>query len=613
MRTRKLSNKALGLSVALCAALALSGCGASQVSAITGSTGTSSAQGGTSQTASKRPNVLIIMADDVGYSDISAFGSEIQTPNLDALARAGQVMTNFHTTPICATSRVELLTGADHHLVGMGEMGSMKLLYLGVQSENYAGQLDSRGLTIAQLLKNAGYDTFMTGKWGIGGVGPQGEGFEHSFDLAYNADYASNFAPPANYTPGIASDPPYPMYEPHFEDGKKVTHLPADFFSSDYYTTKLIQYISDDHGDGKPFFAYLAFQATHFPLQAPAKYLDCTQGTPKCYKGVYDAGYTAIRKARIQRMKNLGIIPQDFKVHPFSSVEMTRYGQPGVLTNKPWDQLTAAQQKSEARIMEVYAAMLTDMDDDIGRLIDYLKSIGEYRNTMIVFLSDNGADGMGYGFIPYIDSDLNTDINDSLANYGRPGSFIFRSTRWAEVGTAPFRLFKSFPAEGGISVPAIVKMPDGHSMAPTDAYAELQDITPTVLALAGVPPPGDSYDGHAIAPIEGVSLLPVLEGRATSVHPADEVFADELAAQRYVRQGPWKMTRIANSFFPSAAANLPRQWQLYNIDTDRGETDDVAAEHPQEVEKLKQEWAQYAKRVGAKNPTVLPPLIPISQ
>jgi arylsulfatase len=177
------------------AAFALSACGSSDAPQASAD----------SVAAGARPNVLIILADDVGYSDISAFGSEIQTPNLDALARTGQLLTNFHTTPLCATSRVELLTGADHHLVGMGEMGSMKLLYAGANNPNYAGEFDPRGLSIAQMLKDAGYHTYMAGKWGIGGVGPQGEGFEHAFYLNPEADYASNFAPPADYKPGIAT------------------------------------------------------------------------------------------------------------------------------------------------------------------------------------------------------------------------------------------------------------------------------------------------------------------------------------------------------------------------------------------------------------------------
>lgn len=599
----------LSLAVLAAAAILLASCKSSGPLEAAAETDASAAA-----TASERPNFIIILADDIGYSDISAFGSEIATPNLDALAQEGQLLTNFHTTPLCATSRVELLTGADHHLVGMGEMGSMKLLYLGTQNPNYAAEIDSRGLTTAEMLKDAGYHTYMVGKWGIGGVGPQGEGFEHSFNLFKDADYASNFAPPDNYTPILAFNPPFAAYQPYVEDGKEVSKLPDDFFSSDYFTTKLMQYIGEGHADGKPFFAYLAYQATHFPLQAPAKYLDCVKGTPKCYKGVYDVGYAKIRQARIQRMKALGIIPQDFKAHDFTSVSMLRFGQPGTLTNLRWDQLTAQQKTSEARLMEVYAAMLTNLDDNIGRLVAYLKSIGEFDNSMIVFLSDNGADGMGYGFIPFIDSNLNLDVHNALSNYGRPGSFIFRSTRWAEVGSAPFRLFKSYPSEGGISVPAIVKMPQLQSLPHSNAYAELTDIPPTVLALAGVQAPADNmYDGHAISPIEGTSLLPILEGRADSVHTADAVFADEVAANRYVRKGPWKLTRIPNYFFPSASLLLPRQWQLYNIETDRGETEDLAAQYPEKVQALRQAWKQYADRVDAENPVIVPQLIPIDQ
>lgn len=587
-------------------ALALAGCNnssdalTSTQSVIANSTTTTN----NAPSIQKRPNVIVILADDVGYSDISAFGSEIATPNIDSLAHQGQILTNFHTTPLCATSRVELLTGADHHLVGMGEMGSMVPLYLGAGGKNYKGALDSRGLTIAQLLNDAGYHTYMAGKWGIGGVGPPGEGFEHSFALAYDADYASNFAPPDGYVRGIGIKP---MYQPHFEDGKQVAQLPDDFFSSDYYTTKLISYIGADHGDGQPFFAYLPFQATHFPLQAPKKYLDCKKGVPKCYKGVYDVGYKAIRQARLQRMKDKGIIPQDFNPNPGDEAPMIRFGGPAPKFNTPWDKLTATQKKQEERTMEVYAAMLTDMDDNIGRLLDYLKSIGEYNNTMIVFLSDNGPDGMGFGFLPFFDGRLKTDINNSYSNYGRRGSFLFRSTRWAEVGSAPFRLFKPFPAEGGISVPALVKMPNTQSLPPTNAYAHLTDLVPTILALADVAPPAsDTYKDRTIAPIEGTSLLPILTGRATSVHPPDEVFVDEIAANRYIRQGQWKLTRFGDYYFPSASLLLPHQWQLFNMRTDRGETVDVADKHPGKVNHLIGYWNQYKQRVGYVPPT-LPP------
>ncbi|MDR3414994.1 MAG: arylsulfatase [Nevskia sp.] len=543
--------------------------------------------------AAPRPNVVVILADDLGYSDLSAFGSEIATPNLDRLAAEGRVLTNFHTTPLCATSRAELLTGADHHLVGMGTLPESSIFYP-KSDEEYQGNLDGNARTVAQLLHDAGYHTYMAGKWHMGGGGPVKWGFEQSFSLNYASAFGSNFAPTAARPESGA--------EPYFENGVQA-QLPADFYSSDYFTSRLIHYIGQDHGDGKPFFAYLAFQAVHFPLQAPDAYLNL-------YQGRYDAGYEVVRAARIARQKALGLIPQDFVPNPGDEAVMVRFGQPGVLTNTPWNLLPPEQRRSEARIMEVFAGALTDLDDNVGRLIAYLQQIGAYDNTLVVFMSDNGADGMGYGFIPYVDSTGNRDIDNSFANYGRPGSFLFRSTRWAEVGTAPFRLFKGFTAEGGISVPAIVRLPgQDASAAASAALSTLRDIVPTILAEAGLPDPGDVYQGHPVAPLDGASLLPLLQGRQEQVHPASEVFADEVNDIRYVRRGPWKLTRIVNYLLPSPALLLDHEWQLYDLDHDRGELDDVARLHPDIVAELEEEWRAYVARVGVEQP-ILPPLLP---
>jgi arylsulfatase len=583
--------QALALTLLLPGHLLLAACGSSVAPA--------AAQAGSSAAASsaRPPNVLVILADDLGYSDLSAFGSEISTPNIDQLASEGRLFTDFHATPLCATSRAELLTGVDHHLVGMGTLPESTAFY--PDDNEYQGNLNDGAPTIAQLLKDAGYHTYMAGKWHLGGGGPVNFGFEQSFSLHYASAFASNFSPTANGGKN-------PGGEPYFENGVQAT-LPEDFYSSDYFTAKLEQYIGQDHGDGKPFFAYLAFQAVHFPLQAPASYLNR-------YAGKYDTGYAAVRAARIQRQKSLGLIPQDFNPNPGDEAVMIRFGQPGVLLNQAWDTLLPAQQQSEARIMEVFAGMLTDMDDNVGKLVAYVKQIGEYDNTVIVFVSDNGADGMGYGFIPYVDSKDNTDMNNTLANYGQPGSFIFRSTRWAEVGTAPLRLFKAFTAEGGISVPAIVRMPGGAApVPPSGAVSSLLDLVPTILAAAAVPAPGATYRGHDIAPLEGASLLPVLNGTQTEVHDDTAVIADEVDDIRYVRRGPWKMTRIVNYMLPSAALLLNHDWQLYNMDSDRGETTDVYALYPDVVADLETQWQAYVARVGAVNPVLPPILVPMDQ
>ncbi|HWY24214.1 MAG TPA: arylsulfatase [Nevskia sp.] len=560
------------------------------------SSSTPAASAAASAGAAGKPNVLVILVDDLGYADLSAYGSEIATPNIDALAQAGRLLTNFHSTPLCATSRAELLTGVDHHLVGMGTLPESREFY--PDDNEYQGNLNDNAPSVAQLLHDAGYHTYMAGKWHLGGGGPVKWGFEQSFSMDYTSAFGNNYAATAARSESAA--------RAYYENGVQA-QIPESFFSSDYYVDKLKSYIGAGHGDGKPFFAYLAFQAVHFPLQVPDAYIDL-------YKGRYDAGYQVIRDARIAKQKALGIVPPDLNPNPGDEAPMLRFGQPGVLTNTAWDQLSASDKQSEARIMEVFAGMLTNLDDNVGRLFAYLKQIGEYDNTLIVFVSDNGADGMGYGFIPYVDSAGNTDIDNSLANYGRPGSFIFRSTRWAEAGNAPLRLFKAFTAEGGISVPAIVRLPRQSSgQQPSAALASLLDVAPTVLAAAGIPDPGAQYQGHAVAPLEGLSLLPVLNGQRSQIYGQDDVIVDEVNDIRYVRKGPWKMTRVVNYMLPSAALLINHDWQLYNMDTDRGETTDLAAQNPALVAELTADWVAYVNRVGVEQPILPPLLTPIDQ
>jgi arylsulfatase A-like enzyme len=546
-----------------------------------------------------RPNFLVILADDVGYSDIGAFGSEIATPNLDRLAAEGHVLTNFHTTPLCATSRAELLTGADHHLVGVGTLSESAYFY--PNNPDYAGAFNERARTVAQLLRDAGYHTYMSGKWHLGAGGPMQWGFEQSFSLNYASAFATNF----KSTP----DSPESAERAFFENGVEV-ELPDDFFSSDYFATKLVEYIDGNHGDGLPFFAYLSFQAVHFPIQVTEPYLDM-------YAGRYDEGYAVIREARLQKQKDLGLIPADFEENPGDEVPMLRFGQPGVLLNQSWESLSASDRQSEARIMEIFAGMMTNMDDNIGRVFEYLREIGEYDNTFIVFMSDNGADGMGYGFIPYTDIDDPTsvlNIDNSFENYGRPSSFLFRSTRWAEVGTAPFRFFKGFTAEGGIGVPAIARLPgQAPGASQSGVLSSLKDIMPTMLELAGLPDPGTQYQGQEVAAIEGKSLLPALRDGAADVHGADAVFADEVNDIRFVRRGPWKMTRVVNYMIPSAAELVSHEWQLYNMDDDRGENHDLAAARPEIVEMLLADWKAYVERVNAVTPVFPPILTPIDE
>lgn len=544
---------------------------------------------------SGRPNILIILADDLGYSDIGAFGSEIRTPHLDALASEGLRLTNFHVTQLCSTTRANLLTGADHHLVGIGSLVDLKLPYQN-DEPGYEGAFNGKARTIAQLLRDAGYHTYMAGKWHLGASGPQSWGFERSLALEGLLGYSNNFGP----TPGLenSADPVL------FEDGVPAS-LPAGKFTADHYVDKLIEYIDAQRGDERPFFAYLPVQTPHWPLQAPDAYLDR-------YRGVYDVGYEEIRAARIARQKELGVIPADFEPHATSPIGIPSYGIPGPLIHRPWNLLLPQERAQEARNMEVFAGMVENLDDNVGRLLGHLRSIGAYDNTLVIFLSDNGADGNGYPIPP------SGHLDNSLDNYGRQGSFLYRSVGWGEVGSAPFRQFKGFTAEGGISSPTLVKPPRSFAFgngAALHALATALDVAPTILEVAGIADPGTLYEGREVAPLEGKSLLPLLQGRQAAVHTADDVFAGEVYNHRYVRRGPWKITRT--DALPFAAGLLANQdWQLYNVEEDRGETRllarrsvsssaaPVADEYSAVFDQLLEDWQNYVQRVGV----ALPPL-----
>ncbi len=455
------------------------------------------------------------------------------------------MFSNFHATPLCSPTRADLLTGADHHIVGDGALTTPLLPYQ--RGEDYEG-FNGKARTIAQVMQPAGYHTYMAGKWHVGTTGPEKWGFEQSFYLAPDAGNGNNFAPIAATANGAD--------EPYYENGAQVT-LPADFFSSDWYTSKLISYIDANRGDGRPFLAYLAFQATHNPIQAPDSYLNL-------YSGVYDAGYETIRAARMQKQKALGLIPQDFVPSPGMPLTALSPSNPDFLLNVPWDLLPASEKQTEARQMEVYAAMLQDMDDDVGTLLNYLRQTGLYDNTLIIFLSDNGPDGNG-------DVNPSGNVDNSLVNYGKPGSYITRSVGWSMVSSAPFRGFKASIYEGGTSVPAIIRLPGQHPPhTQLNGLASVLDLAPTILAETGIPNPGTSFEGRQVAPLEGINLLPALSGQTTTIRGPKDVLVDEVYDHRYVVKGDYKLDRTAALYYGWSVL-MDHDWQLFDITADRAE------------------------------------------
>ena len=511
-----------------------------------------------------RPNFLIIVADDLGYSDLGVLGSEIRTPNIDGLAAEGVLLTNFYVSPNCSPTRAMLLTGTDTHPAGLGTMA-------GDADEHqeghpgYEGFLSDRVVTVASLLRDAGYHTSMAGKWHLGGTPerfPNRRGFERSFGIPHGG--ASHFSDVAPILNGSATE--------YREDGELVT-IPDDFFSSDAHTDKLIEYIDESTQDGRPFFAYAAYTAPHWPLQAPDDYLNR-------YRGAYDDGYDALRMQRVQNLIDQGVVP-DIPV-------------PERLEWVPaWDALDDEQKRIESRRMEIYAAMVENLDDNIGRLIDYLKQNALYENTVIIFFSDNGAEGNNIGTMYDNETWIPTRFDNSYENMGRVNSFVWSGPGWAQAQTAPFRLFKSHTSEGGVRTPAIVRYREFDARR-VDMFASVKDVTPTLLEMARVEHPS-TYEGRDVAPMQGRSMASFLSGRAEAVHGDDAVMGWELFGRRAIVKGDWKLVWLWEPYGSE-------RWELYDLVNDPAESHDLSSEMPERRDELLRAWEEYV----SENDVILP-------
>jgi arylsulfatase len=586
-----------------------------------------------------RPNILFLLADDLGYSDIHALGGEIDTPNLDALVANGRILTNHHVGTVSAITRSMFISGTDHHLVGEGTMGAPNDERKGLPG--YEGYLNNSSLSIAQLLQDAGYHTYIAGKWHLGnsivggnpsvGLTPDQWGFEHSYALLGGASGNHFLHEPAgakNFTfDGAYAQPGQPGQ--------------PGGYSTELYTNELIQFIDSNHGDKKPFFAYAAYTSPHWPLAVPEPWFSK-------YKGSYDQGYDPIRAARIARLKSLGVIPNSLTpsnpapenltqvasanngtssakyisaVHPASDGYVDYHA--GAI-NKNWSTLSDLEKKSQARYMEIYAGMVSNLDYHIGRLIQHLQDIGEYEKTFIVFHSDNGAEGwpIDSGADPKATDEGNAapGVYETLgADNGKQNAkSIHYGLRWAEVSATPFAQFKSELGEGGVSTAAVVHLPGQIGTLPTISwFSHITDDTATFLAVAGVTPPSEPapplldattgidlnhgkvlYKGRAVWPVTGISLLPALnEFDPPPVH--SDAFGDESYGRAYIFSGDglWKARWTEPPYGPSDG-----HWELFYIINDRGETTDVSSQNPSVLSQLFGQWQSYMTRVGGVEP-----------
>jgi arylsulfatase A-like enzyme len=511
--------------------------------------------------ADDRPNIVIVLLDDTGYSDLGAFGSEIATPNIDAIAANGIQFTNFHAAAACTPTRGMLLTGVDNHLVGMGNM-------IEIMADNqfdqpgYEGFMGYNVVTLPTLLKEAGYNTYMAGKWHLGKTKksiPAARGFERSVSLMESG--ADNFEKKSYL----------PLYDTvHFYEDFEEIDLPEDFFSTDYYTDRLIEYIGKDRAGKKPFFAYLSLQAQHYPLQAPQKYIDK-------YDGKYNAGWDEIRAQRYARQVEMGVMPAGLTLPPIAAAPT-------------WDSLSDEDQRMYAKRMAVYAGMLDNVDENIGRLQDYLTEIGEAENTIFVILSDNGADNNEQDKVFPEWYAENFDL--SFERMGLDGSYVNYGPGWAGASGSPLTLFKGAASEGGLRVPLIISGPAGIGRGTiTDAFGFVTDIAPTLLEVASAAPAAENRGGKKVHPIDGKSMLSLLRGEQDFVHGPGEVVAYEMAGSVAVFRDGYKLTRNNPPF-----GN--RQWRLYRSNEDPTEVNNLADDKPEIVAQLIAEYDRFSREVG---------------
>lgn len=516
------------------------------------------------QNEPSKPNILIIVADDMGYSDIGCFGGNIETPVLDKLAAEGLRFGDFHVQPTCSPSRSSLLTGNDNHVAGLGIMH--EATYPALEALNlpgYSGHLSDQVATIPELLRDSGYHTYMTGKWHLGegaGYDPHDRGFEETFILGTGG--GSHFSDMKPLAP--------PQHMDYTRNGKPIT-LPQSFYSTKDYTDTMIHFIDMNKGDHKAFFGYLAYTAVHDPLQAPKEYIDK-------YKGKFDMGWDSLYTIRVKNLEALGIVPKD--LNQFAK-------NPGL---PKWSSLDKEHQQEFARDMEVYAAMLDYMDMSIGRVIDYLKKNGMYDNTMILFMSDNGGNGQMASFYPgNEDGKYLSTFDNSTDNRGLQNSYVEPGPGWTQASSAPFRLFKTFTTEGGIKVPLIIKLPgeNKNSGKWNQSFAHVTDIMPTILQLTGVNYPND-YKGKKIHSLIGKSLMPVLNGDSSGVHSNDGMGWELFEMKAYIK-GNWKILRLPKPFGTG-------DWQLYDLSKDPGEITDLSAQFPDNRTQLINAWNDYVQQ-----------------
>ncbi|WP_433832329.1 arylsulfatase [Flavobacterium anhuiense] len=505
------------------------------------------------QTASSKPNVILIMVDDMGYSDLGNYGSEIKTPNLDRLAKEGTRLREFYNNSICAPTRASLLTGQYQHKAGVGYFD----VNLGLPA--YQGYLNKESLTLGEVFRSGGYSTLMSGKWHVGSEDqaqwPNQRGFDKFYGILKGA---------ANYfdtKPLPFGKTAYPVKM--IRNNEELHPKDDSYYFTDEIGNNAVTFLDEQNKENKPFFLYLAFTAPHWPLQA--KQVDIAK-----YRGKFDEGWDVLREKRIKKLRENGIILPNQTIAPRDQ-EVPE-----------WDKLTYDEKQFWKAKMEVYAAMVDNMDQNVGKVLDKLKALKKDKNTLIIFIADNGAQG---GFNTY--NPLKRGLVRNDGPVGSSGSFDYQEQNWAYLSNTPLQDYKNNMHEGGFSSPFIAWYPSKIKAGRIDkGTGHIIDLAPTFYELAGIEYP-KTLNGVNSNPLAGKSLLPVLFDNASEVNRGAPLFW-ERAGNRAVREGKWKLVSIYPSY----------QWELYDLEADRGETTNVAAQNPGIVNNLSAKYFDWADKTG---------------
>lgn len=524
--------------------------------------------------AAERPNVLVILADDLGFSDLSCYGSEIQTPNIDRLASDGVKFSAFYNSARCCPSRAALITGLHPHQAGIGSFATAKPRKS--WGPSYTGHLLPNVATLPEILDRAGYSTWMVGKWHMGIPGPIERGFQNYYGFKDFLSHSESQWDPSKYVRLPEGTAP------------EIIRTSDKFYVTDVFTDYSLEFLKQARAKkDQPWFLYLAHSSPHFPIQAPKADIDRNVAT-------YRKGWDVLRAARFERQKKLGLIPADSVLPPLSEVpvepQAIANGYSGV-PNPRWDTLPEDRREDLARRMATFAAMVEHVDESVGRILADLEKNHELENTLIFFMSDNGAcyEWGPFGFDgPSRQGTTTLHTGTALADIGQAGSHQSYGSAWANLGNTPLNMYKHFCHEGGISSPLIIRWPAGFAARNEwiETPSHIMDITPTICAATGARPL-ESRHAKPVIPFSGTSLLSACKTGTMTARP----IATEHQQARGYRMGDWKIVW-------GKRQSDPIHWELYNLKTDRSEQHDLSSEKPELVTELVAAWKAWAKQMG---------------